>query len=67
MKNKSDVFATFWRNNAYRTHIGRLRTFLWEEKCNAIAEEIKRRKKAEGAYERSAAAYYAKHGTVGEF
>lgn len=60
---QDDLMVTFWMNKG------------WAKALNAIHEGVKedyvkeklRKLRASTSYERGAAAYYAKHGTVGEF
>ena len=60
---QDELMATFWQNKG------------WIKATIAIHEAVRddyffekiRKLRASTLYERSAAAYYAKHGTVGEF
>jgi hypothetical protein len=60
---QDELMVTFWMNKG------------WVKALNAIHEGVKedfvkekmRKLRASTSYDRGAAAYYAKHGTVGEF
>lgn len=60
---QEELMATFWMNKAWakanlEIHLAVRDDYLFEKM---------RKLRASTSYERGAAAYYAKHGTVGEF
>ena len=60
---QDELMATFWQNKGWIKATIAIHAGVKEDYVN---EKI-RKLRASTSYERSAAAYYAKHGTVGEF
>ena len=60
---QDELMATFWQNKAWVKAIN----ILHDEIKKDFLEEKMRKLRASTSYERGAAAYYNKYGTVGEF
>ena len=51
------LLDTFWRNTAFATHETTLRSLVWSNECDKIANKIK----AVKSYEEQAAKWYSRH------
>jgi hypothetical protein len=60
---QDDLMVTFWMNKGWVKALNAIHAGVKEDFVN----EKMRKLRASTSYERGAAAYYAKHGTVGEF
>lgn len=60
---QDDLLVTFWMNKAFPKAL----CILHEEIKKDFVQEKMRKLRASTSYERGAAAFYAKNGTVGEF